>query len=49
LLTDFGWESKGKEPRRDQAYIPHQIPKEKGLENTQRKTPRKGSENHQKE
>jgi hypothetical protein len=27
LLTDLGGESKGKEPRRVQAYIPHHIPK----------------------
>jgi polyribonucleotide nucleotidyltransferase len=29
LLTDLGGESKGKEPRRVHAYIPHQIPKKK--------------------
>jgi hypothetical protein len=29
LLTDLGGESKGKEQRRSQAYIPHQIPKRK--------------------
>jgi hypothetical protein len=29
LLTDLGGESKGKEPRRVHAYIPHQIPKRK--------------------
>jgi hypothetical protein len=29
LLMDLGGESKGKEPRRVQAYIPHQIPKRK--------------------
>jgi hypothetical protein len=27
LLTDLGGESKGKEPRRNHAFIPHQIPK----------------------
>jgi hypothetical protein len=39
LLTDLGGESKGKEPRRVQAYIPHQIPKRKALKSFQ--------ENHQ--
>jgi hypothetical protein len=29
LLMDLGGESKGKEPRRVHAYIPHQIPKRK--------------------
>jgi hypothetical protein len=29
LLTDFGGESKGKEPQRVHTYIPHQIPKRK--------------------
>jgi hypothetical protein len=45
---DLGGESKGKEPQKVYAYIPHQIPK-RGLENAPRKSPRKGSENHQKE
>jgi hypothetical protein len=31
LLTDLGGGSKGKEPRRVHAYIPHQIPKRKAL------------------
>jgi hypothetical protein len=44
---DLGGESKGKEPRRVQVYTPSN-PKEKGLEITPRKSPRKGSENHQK-
>jgi hypothetical protein len=47
LFTDLGGESKRKEPRRVQAYTPPN-PKEKGLEIAPRKTPRKGSENHQK-
>jgi hypothetical protein len=47
LLMDLGWESKGKEPRRVQAYIPHEIPK-KGFESATRNSPRKGSKNHQK-
>jgi hypothetical protein len=29
LVMDLGEESKGKEPQRIQAYIPHQIPKRK--------------------
>jgi hypothetical protein len=45
LLTDLGGESKGKEPRRVQAS-PNL--KEKGLKIAPRKSPRKGSENHQK-
>jgi hypothetical protein len=49
LLTDLGGESKGKEPRRAQAYIPPSNPKEKGLEITIRKSPRKDFKNHQKE
>jgi hypothetical protein len=36
---DFGGESKGKEPRRDHAYIPHQIQK--------RKVSKLPQENHQ--
>jgi hypothetical protein len=40
-------ESKGKEPRRVHAYTPPN-PKEKGIEIPPRKSPRKGSENHQK-
>jgi hypothetical protein len=47
LLTDLGRESKGKEPRRVQAYTPPNL-KEKGLEITPRKSQRKGSENHEK-
>jgi hypothetical protein len=39
LLTDLGEESKGKEPQRVQAYIPHQIPKRKASKSLQ--------ENHQ--
>jgi hypothetical protein len=45
---DLGGESKGKEPRRVHAYIPHQIPKRK-ISIAPRKSPRRGSENHQKE
>jgi hypothetical protein len=45
---DLGGESTGKEQRRVHVYIPPN-PKEKGLEIAPRKTPRKGSENHQKE
>jgi hypothetical protein len=44
LVTDLGGESKGKEPQRIQAYIPHQIPKRKAskslLENCQEKAPK---------
>jgi hypothetical protein len=44
LLTDLGGESKVKEPRRVQAYIPHQIPKRKSSkslqENRQEKAPK---------
>jgi hypothetical protein len=48
LLTDLGGESKGKEPQKgSRIYLPPN-PKEKGLEITPRKSPRKGSENHQK-
>jgi hypothetical protein len=36
---DLGGESKGKEPRKAQAYIPHQIPKRKASKTHQ--------ENHQ--
>jgi polyribonucleotide nucleotidyltransferase len=39
LLIDLGGESRGKEPRRVRAYIPHQIPKRKALKSLQ--------ENHQ--
>jgi hypothetical protein len=35
LLTDLGGESKGKEPRRAHAYIPHQIPKKKASKSFQ--------------
>jgi hypothetical protein len=45
----LGGESKRKEPRRVDAYIPPTNPQENGLENSPRKTPRKGSENHQNE
>jgi hypothetical protein len=38
MLTDLGGESKGKEPRRVLAYIPHQIPK--------REVPKFLQENH---
>jgi hypothetical protein len=44
----LGGESKGKEPRRVHAYIPQQIPKRKAPKSLQEKTPRKGSEIHQK-
>jgi hypothetical protein len=41
---DLGGESKGKEPRRVQAYIPHQIPKRRVSklphENRQEKAPK---------
>jgi hypothetical protein len=44
LLTDLEEESKGKEPRRAQAYIPHKIPKRKASkslqENHQEKAPK---------
>jgi hypothetical protein len=44
LITDLGGESKGKEPQRNQAYIPHQIPKRKASkslqENRQEKAPK---------
>jgi hypothetical protein len=49
LLTDLGGESKGKEPRRVNTYIPHQIPKRKATKSLPRKSPRKAYENHQKE
>jgi polyribonucleotide nucleotidyltransferase len=39
LITDLGGESKGKEPRRVHAYIPHQTPKRKASKTLQ--------ENHQ--
>jgi hypothetical protein len=42
----LGGESKGKEPQRVHAYIPHQIPKRPEI--APRKLSRKGSENHQK-
>jgi hypothetical protein len=48
LLTDLGGESKGKQPRRVQAYIPQEIPKRttsKSLqENRQEKRLRKSQE-----
>jgi hypothetical protein len=44
LLIDLGGESKGKEPLRVHAYIPHQIPKKKVLkllqENRQERAPK---------
>jgi polyribonucleotide nucleotidyltransferase len=44
LLTDLGGESKGKEPQRVHAYIPHQILKRKASkslrENRQEKAPK---------
>jgi hypothetical protein len=43
----LGGESKAKEPRRVHTNLPHQIIK--GLENTPRKPPREGSENHHQE
>jgi hypothetical protein len=43
----LGRESKGKEPRRAQGYIPHQIPKRKASKSL-KKLPRKGSKIHQK-
>jgi hypothetical protein len=49
LLTDLGGDSKGKEPRRTHAYIPHQISKRKASKSLQEKCQEKGSENHQKE
>jgi hypothetical protein len=48
LLTDLGGESKGKN-HEGFMHTPPPNPKEKGLEITPRKSPRKGSENHQKE
>jgi hypothetical protein len=51
LLTDLGGESKGNEPRRPHAYIPHQIPKKaasKSLqENHQEKAPKINKKNEQ--
>jgi L-asparaginase/Glu-tRNA(Gln) amidotransferase subunit D len=44
----MGGESKGKEPQKAQAYIPHKIHKRKASI-PQRKLPRKGSENTKKE
>jgi hypothetical protein len=35
LLTDLGRESRGKEPRRAQGYIPHKIPKRKASKSLQ--------------
>jgi hypothetical protein len=43
----MGGESKGKEPQKAQAYIPHKIHKRKASI-PQRKLPRKGSEKHKK-
>jgi hypothetical protein len=50
-LTNFHrqQESKGKEARRVHAYIPQQILKKMASKSLQEKTPRKGSENQQKE
>jgi hypothetical protein len=44
----LGGESKGKEPRRVHAYIPQKFPRKMALKPLQKKSPRKGSENHQK-
>jgi hypothetical protein len=41
LLTDLGGESKGKEPQRVQAYIPHPIPKREAS-NRSKKITKKG-------
>jgi hypothetical protein len=49
LLTDLGGESRGKEPRRVHAYIPHQIPKREASKTLQENYQEKSSENHQKE
>jgi hypothetical protein len=43
----LGGESKEKEPRKVHAYTPTN-PQENGLDTSTRKSPRKGSENHQK-
>jgi hypothetical protein len=48
LLTDLGGESKEKN-HEGLMHTPPPNPKEKGLEITLRKLPRKDSENHQKE
>jgi hypothetical protein len=45
----FGREIKGKRTTKGSCIHPPPNPKEKGLEITPRKSPRKGSENHQKE
>jgi hypothetical protein len=47
LLTDLGGESNGKEPQRVRAYIPTKSQGERSKTAT-RKSPKKGSENHQK-
>jgi hypothetical protein len=39
----LGGESKGKEPRRDHEYIPHQIPKRKVSKSSQEKFQEKAS------
>jgi hypothetical protein len=45
---DLGGESKAKEPRRVHEFLLSN-PQEKGAENTPRKPPREGSENHHQE
>jgi hypothetical protein len=48
LLTDLGGESKGKEPRRVHAYIPHKIPKRKAsLQKITKKRPEITKKNEQ--
>jgi hypothetical protein len=47
MLKELGGESNGKTTKGSSIHPPP-IPKEKGLENTTRKTPRNGFENHQK-
>jgi hypothetical protein len=42
LLTDLGGDSKGKKPRRVDAYIPHQIPKKTALKSLQENLQEKG-------
>jgi hypothetical protein len=44
----FGRGNKGKRTTKDSCIHPPTNPKEKGLENSPRKSPTKGSENHQK-
>jgi hypothetical protein len=49
LAHGFGRGIKGKRTTKGSCINPQPNPKEKGLETALRKSPRKGSENHQKE